>query len=287
LTVNYGDTVDVYETACDDYIWNGIVYTQSGTYCQNFTTIHGCDSLVYLHLTVNKSVSVEYSEVACDYYVWYGKKYTSSGTYTHTLTTANGCDSTEILHLTVYTPERVVKTIYVCEGDNHEEWGKTYSQPGIYRDTIHNVIGCDSLVLELRLGYYDTSLPMSVTPPFVQVGQPVDVTAPTAELEDYFYDRKMWYAPNPVVTWWVYKSGSWTLLTDAPVPSGTTSMTFMYDVTTDCEVVESDMITVSTQTTDVSGNALPVGGVQKVFVDGILYIVRDGKMYTAQGHEVH
>ena len=47
------------------------------------------------------------------------------------------------------------------------------------------------------------------------------------------------------------------------------------------------MITVSTQTTDVSGNALPVGGAQKVFVDGILYIVRDGKMYTAQGHEVH
>lgn len=39
-------------TACKQYTWNGHTYTESGEYYQNLTDVHGCDSLVTLHLEI-------------------------------------------------------------------------------------------------------------------------------------------------------------------------------------------------------------------------------------------
>ena len=40
--------------ACPDscYTWNGVDYCESGTYTQTLQTVHGCDSVVTLHLTI-------------------------------------------------------------------------------------------------------------------------------------------------------------------------------------------------------------------------------------------
>lgn len=46
-------------TTNGSYIWNGITYTQTGDYTQPLQTIHGCDSIVTLHLTIMVGV--------CDY----------------------------------------------------------------------------------------------------------------------------------------------------------------------------------------------------------------------------
>jgi len=40
------------ETACVSYLWNGTVYTSSGTYIAHFTNSEGCDSTATLELTV-------------------------------------------------------------------------------------------------------------------------------------------------------------------------------------------------------------------------------------------
>ena len=47
-------SIDLNATANISYEWNGQTYTESGTYTQTFETVHGCDSVVTLHLTVNQ-----------------------------------------------------------------------------------------------------------------------------------------------------------------------------------------------------------------------------------------
>lgn len=43
----------------EQYIWNGVAYTENGDYSQHFTNIYGCDSTVTLHLTFAGQVSIE------------------------------------------------------------------------------------------------------------------------------------------------------------------------------------------------------------------------------------
>jgi hypothetical protein len=50
--VNSPDTINIYETACNDYTWNGITYTQSGLYSASLSNVSGCDSIVNLDLTI-------------------------------------------------------------------------------------------------------------------------------------------------------------------------------------------------------------------------------------------
>ena len=47
------------------FIWNGLTYSEKGTYTQNFTTSEGCDSIVTLHLTVNPLVYDILAHIQC------------------------------------------------------------------------------------------------------------------------------------------------------------------------------------------------------------------------------
>jgi hypothetical protein len=63
---NASVTVSVWQPASSEftintnqssYTWNGTTYTQSGDYTQTLQTVHGCDSVVTLHLTITVGVS--------------------------------------------------------------------------------------------------------------------------------------------------------------------------------------------------------------------------------------
>ena len=56
LTVVPHDTVYVEQTASESYVWNGVTYTQDGTYTQHFNNRNGCDSTVVLTLTLDGGV---------------------------------------------------------------------------------------------------------------------------------------------------------------------------------------------------------------------------------------
>lgn len=47
------DVVEIEEHGGQSFVWNGITYTQEGTYTQYFNNIHGCDSTVILTLTLD------------------------------------------------------------------------------------------------------------------------------------------------------------------------------------------------------------------------------------------
>lgn len=90
----------VFDTlSCEYYQWNGVSYTESGTYYQNLTTAHGCDSLVTMNLTIEHGATNYVEDMGCDEYIWNNIEYTTSGQYQQLLQTQFGCDSLVTLNL--------------------------------------------------------------------------------------------------------------------------------------------------------------------------------------------
>ncbi len=134
-TVCYGET----------YEWNGQTYAATGDYTATLQNIHGCDSVVVLHLTVLPEVLMtEETVIVChgETYTWEGQTYTESGDYTVTYADKNGCDSTLVLHLTVL-PEEAKKETTVAACDSYEWYGVTYTESGDYTYNGTTSTGCN------------------------------------------------------------------------------------------------------------------------------------------------
>ncbi len=122
---------DLYITAFDScYMWFGTPRCESGNYTYTLQTIHGCDSVITLHLTLEDAITTEFSATSCDSYTWNGATYTVSGNYTQSFTAVNGNDSIVTLHLTVNNP---VHTAVTAESCGAYDWnGQTYTVSGDY-----------------------------------------------------------------------------------------------------------------------------------------------------------
>ena len=95
---------EVSAVACDEYYWNGTLFTSDTVVSTLFPYLYGCDSSVTLTLVVNHSVADTVTEnVSGDSYQWNGQTYTASGIYQQVFTAANGCDSTVTLILQLTT----------------------------------------------------------------------------------------------------------------------------------------------------------------------------------------
>lgn len=143
---------------CDEYTWNGITYTESGIYTDTLPTIHGCDSIVTLHLTVNRSAISEVSLTVCDSLEWHGAIYTESGDYADTLQTIDGCDSICILHLSINKSVIVEYSATACDNYFWDSNSVGYSESGDYTAMFQTVNGCDSIeILHLTINKSDTN----------------------------------------------------------------------------------------------------------------------------------
>ncbi len=144
---------DTSATFCQggSFVWHGASYSAEGDYTHTYTSKVApyCDSIVTLHLTqLEPTDSIEYATIcAGESYTWHGKTYTASADETETLTNAAGCDSVCTLHLTsnpIYTDISDERTI--CEGDQVQWEGETYTQPTDILRTLTSIHGCDSIV---------------------------------------------------------------------------------------------------------------------------------------------
>ena len=162
LIVNYSNSSLETTIVCDTYIWNGISYTNTGSYSSLFTNVDGCDSTAHLDLTVLYSNSGSASVTTCDSYVWEGVTYTTSGIYTNVLSNVDGCDSTATLNLTINYSDIVpsqFNDFYICDGESVTVGSNIYTLPGTYTDTLVDFNGCDSIVsTSLSVSYLDISL---------------------------------------------------------------------------------------------------------------------------------
>jgi gliding motility-associated-like protein len=85
----------------------------------------------------------------------WGVVVTAAGTYTDTVRhRTSGCDSlVRIIQVKTLSAATENSTVSFCAGSTYTlPWNVTVSAPGIYRDTLHNSAGCDSVirVIDLR-----------------------------------------------------------------------------------------------------------------------------------------
>ena len=288
LTISKSEYVEETVTACDSYEWNGATYTESGNYTYTTTTAAGCERIEVLHLTINKSEREEYTEVACDEYVWHGVTYTESGDYTYTTTTDQGCERIEVLHLTILSAATTeYEELVLCSSELPYDWyGQTLTEPGNYTASEqYTGMECDSVVHELTLNIYTQTLPSSVTLPIVRMGEAIDVSVPTAEIQAHIA-ADTWYAPDALIAWYILDNSNWATLTDEPVSSGINEVVMKYAVDSDCGSVESDRIIIPVETTGVENIPTDEMGVYKVVRDNQIFIIRGGKIYSIVGHTI-
>lgn len=137
--------------------------TSPGTYVQTFNGVIGnCDSTVRLTVNSAQPTASTISRTGCGAVVIYGKTYTQSGQYIDTITNVAGCDSIVTINVTVTPGGPSVNNINATECYSYTLNGKTYTQSGIYRDTLvgASATGCDSiLVLNLTLNVSRVTLP--------------------------------------------------------------------------------------------------------------------------------
>jgi hypothetical protein len=192
------------------------------------------------------------------------------------------------LHLTIL-PDATTEseTLALCPSELPYEWyGQTLIEAGTYSAAEpYAGMECDSVIHELTLNVYVQTLPATVTLPIVRMGEAIDVTIPTAEIQAHIA-AETWYAPNALVAWYIMENSDWATLTDEPVAVGIEEVTLKYAVEADCGIAESDKMVIAVETTGLENIPTDVMGVYKVLRDNKIFIIRGGKAYSIMGHQV-
>jgi hypothetical protein len=141
---------DLNETICGNeyYLFHGDTLELSGTYMVTLSDLHGCDSVIVLHLTVFPVSETHLTAAICKgtAFDFNGQSLTDEGTYTALLTAANGCDSTVTLLLSVHPSYFTSLSASVC-GQSYSFGGQILTQSGVYTDSLKTLEGCDSIVV--------------------------------------------------------------------------------------------------------------------------------------------
>ena len=163
LTVHPIPVTSLVEEICDGELYEvgNSDYTTSGIYQDVLTSVvTGCDSIVNLNLTVHPIPVTSLVESICDgeLYEVGNSDYTTSGIYQDILTSVvTGCDSIVNLDLTVNQVYNVELFEDICTDGGFEVGGNTFSEPGVYTQTLTSREGCDSVVT-LNLFVYPCEL---------------------------------------------------------------------------------------------------------------------------------
>ena len=179
ILVHPNEESDLYESICENSSYNffGQDLNTAGVYNHTLQTIHGCDSVVHLHLSLNTLDAYEFTvgdEENCDEYYWDPKG-----------------------HEIVYT--------------DHED--SFYNQSGSYHRTYLNHLGCDSLVT-MNVQFEYTPSPTEIYPMDPANDAPHWVITAT-EFQINSYDFHLWDTnPNchwDTVTWNFVEPIDWLL----------------------------------------------------------------------------
>ena len=143
-------------------------YKTTGDYAATLKTIHGCDSVVTVHLTVKPLYRDTTKGAICqgEVFMWKGKPYNIQGTYYDTLPALTDveCDSIQVLQLTVHPTFKETLQTAICPGELYYWRGNNYSKEGIYYDSLQTINGCDS-IYELQLTFnpvYNDTVDMQI-----------------------------------------------------------------------------------------------------------------------------
>ncbi len=152
INVSVFPTYEVFENyeICDNQniTVNGIIYANHGEYEQNFQTVEGCDSIVFIAITENPSFEVFESVSICDNesIEINGVEYESEGDYVQDFLSAEGCDSTLYISIEVFPSFEVFESYTIFEGESVSVNGQDFFISGDYTQLFFTQNQCDSLV---------------------------------------------------------------------------------------------------------------------------------------------
>ena len=136
-------------------------FSEAGIYIDTFA-LGACDSIRTLNLSYFESMIITTTICETDFI---------PGTFTGTIIDENGCEQPHQLIL-VPANSTVITNITLCPGSVYQNSSGTYSEPGMYIDTISTEV-CDSISI-LNLSFYPES------PEIVTEGCTSDFHDPTA-----------------------------------------------------------------------------------------------------------
>lgn len=129
----------------------GNVVSTSGTYGDILQASSGCDSIVITNLSFTNPTPFINNVTICHgktFALPNGNIVSISGTYYDTIRAASTCDSIVITNLTINPYLQSSQISSVCLGKSFIlPGGRSVNQSGIYKDTIKNNNGCDSIII--------------------------------------------------------------------------------------------------------------------------------------------
>lgn len=158
---------ELFESTCEGglgYYYNGeYLQPSANPYTYTFETVHGCDSIIVLHVDEAEYNSKSYNVSLCaTEYTWAsnGHTYYESGTYYDTLSYPNTCDSTLVLFLELRPSYQNEEVITSCDTyhwqSNAYQVDMTFTESTVYTHQYINSYGCDSEVtLYLSINDHD------------------------------------------------------------------------------------------------------------------------------------
>ncbi len=184
LTVLPTFSMDTLVNVCDmdlPFAWDNNEYfsfTETGNYDIHFQTIHGCDSVIHLHLQVNssfeKDTTVNVCAGALPYNFCEGYTFNESGNYTVNLQSVNGCDSVWNLHMFVTPNAEHDVSLNICDNElpyayNDEVVLTEAGSYDIEETDLDNCITIIHLTLNVNPTYhgYDTVTVCEETLPYI------------------------------------------------------------------------------------------------------------------------
>ena len=217
-----------WETA-DNNIYNGVYSNRTVVFGNSYAQSRGWNDSIYCIRMYNKTLTPE--EIAYNHSIdmerfgavahpvdttiyaniCYGDDYLLDGfeilnpevgeeTYSIKLTSTHGIDSIVYLTLTVNPVFYMEADTSLCNSSPFQWHGKTYTESGIYYDTLQTIHGCDS-IFQLNLEFFDTPLGeftyMSPTDNYPFTSLPITFTWDAVNGADY-YDLYVWDEDDPM-----------------------------------------------------------------------------------------
>jgi len=160
LDVIPGYEVQLNHSICEGeiYDWEGQILTDAGTFTASYLTEEGCDSTINLNLSISPVYAFFDSYEMCDgdSLIWHGQILKESGTFSANYLTEDGCDSIYNLEMTIYPEFEFFDEYMICEGEELEWHGNSYSSTGNYSAIYSTKYDCDStyyLTLLIKANY--------------------------------------------------------------------------------------------------------------------------------------
>ena len=141
------DTVSI--CSGSSYAFDSKNLTVAGDYKDTIVIPNDCDSIINLRLDVTQLAERKDTVTLCfgESYNFFGVLLNNSGDYRDTLEISNQCDTAVLLNLQIRPKNEFSKNETICEGEVIQLGGKPVTTAGVYRDTLIDQNGCDSIVV--------------------------------------------------------------------------------------------------------------------------------------------